>query len=187
MSYLHPFAALWLPTLLSAVAVFILSALVHMVVRWHSNDQVKLPNEDAVANALESVPAGDYRLPWADGMEHMKDPAYIAKANKAMAIVTVMRGDMMGSFRNALIQWFIYSLVVSTLAGHIAYGSHHENPEPWHIFHTVALAAWLGYGMAIAQQPIWGGKPWKPAIKSMVDSLFYAAVTGAIFVWRWPS
>lgn len=54
---------LWLPTLLSAVAVFIVSSLIHMLLRWHRNDQSRLPNEDAVAEALMALDAGDYRMP----------------------------------------------------------------------------------------------------------------------------
>ena len=40
--------SLWLPVLLSAVLVFIVSALVHMVLKYHNSDYKRLPNEDAV-------------------------------------------------------------------------------------------------------------------------------------------
>ena len=33
-----PMSSLWLPTLAAAVAVFLVSSLVHMVLKWHSSD-----------------------------------------------------------------------------------------------------------------------------------------------------
>ena len=38
-----PLAALWLPILLSAVIVFVVSSLIHMVLPWHENDYVRVP------------------------------------------------------------------------------------------------------------------------------------------------
>ena len=44
--------ALWLPILLSAVFVFIVSAIIHMVLKYHNSDYRRLPNEDEVRTAL---------------------------------------------------------------------------------------------------------------------------------------
>ena len=61
--------SLWLPIVLSAVAVFIASSVIWMVVQWHNSDWKKLPNEEAARNALKGVPAGHYSVPYAtDGM-----------------------------------------------------------------------------------------------------------------------
>jgi hypothetical protein len=40
-------ASLWLPILLAAVGVFVVSSLIHMLFKWHNRDYRKLPNEDA--------------------------------------------------------------------------------------------------------------------------------------------
>ena len=177
----------WLPILLSAVAVFIVSSIVHTALRpWHAKDQAALPNESSVADLLRSVPAGDYRMPFASGPEEMRTEAFKARAAKGpMAIVTIMAGDMMASFKRALIQWFVYSIVVSWLAGHVAGSTLGPDASNYLVFHTVGITAFLGYGMALAQMPIWYGKPWLPAIKSMVDALLYASVTAGVFVWLW--
>ncbi len=52
--------ALWLPILLSAVIVFVVSSLIHTVLPWHKNDYRKIPNEDKVMGGVASVgdPAG---------------------------------------------------------------------------------------------------------------------------------
>ncbi|HET7109995.1 MAG TPA: hypothetical protein VFI41_03915, partial [Gemmatimonadales bacterium] len=61
-----PLGSLWLPILLSAVAVFIVSAVIHMALQfWHRNDFRTVPNEDAVMAALRpfDIPPGDYIVP----------------------------------------------------------------------------------------------------------------------------
>ena len=45
---------LWLPIVLSAVLVFVLSSIIHMVLRYHNADYTCLPNEDAVREAIRS-------------------------------------------------------------------------------------------------------------------------------------
>lgn len=178
---------LWLPTLLSAVVVFIVSSLIHMLLRWHRNDQLRLPNEDAVAEVLKSLDAGDYRMPFASGPEEMRSEAFKERAKRIpMAVITVVKGDLMAGFRMSLIQWFVYSLAVSFIAGHAAYGPLHDGASYQAVFHTVGLTAFLGYSMGLAQQSIWGGKRWGPTLKSMVDGLIYALFTAGVFGWLWP-
>ena len=75
---------LWLPILLSAVFVFIVSSLVHMVLGYHAGDYQKLPNEDATMDALRSlnIPGGHYTMPKASSMKDFKNEAFKAKMNK---------------------------------------------------------------------------------------------------------
>ena len=184
---LQEILSVWLPTVVSAVAVFIASSLVHMVARWHANDQSKLPNEDAVMDALRGAPPGEYRMPFGASMEEMKSPAFIEKAKRGpMGIVGISGGDFQEVFQRALQLWFVYCLVVSFLSGHIAHVALHGNADTHDIVHTVGLIAFMGYGMALAQQSIWGPKKWWPTAKGMIDALIYAAVTAGVFVWLWP-
>ena len=58
--------SLWLPILLSAVVVFVISSLVHMVFKWHASDYSGFANEDAVRAAIRAgnpVP-GRYVVPF---------------------------------------------------------------------------------------------------------------------------
>ena len=56
--------ALWLPILLSAVIVFVVSSIIHMASPWHKNDYPRMPNEDQVRSALRplAIPPGDYMV-----------------------------------------------------------------------------------------------------------------------------
>ena len=57
-----PFGSLWLPILLSAVAVFLVSSVIHMMSPWHKSDYPRIPNEDAFRAAVGpmAIPPGDY-------------------------------------------------------------------------------------------------------------------------------
>src|SRR5687768_14794807 len=68
--------ALWLPILLSAVLVFVVSSIIHMVLKYHNTDYRKLPNEDAVRAAIRAGnPApGQYVTPHVMDMKEMEQP-----------------------------------------------------------------------------------------------------------------
>src|SRR2546430_3194145 len=48
-----PLVSLWLPILLSAVGVFLVSSALHMFTGWHKSDYLKVPNEDRVMDTLD--------------------------------------------------------------------------------------------------------------------------------------
>ncbi len=68
---------LWLPSLLSAVVVFVISSLVHMLLKWHASDYGNLGNEDAIHAASRAVsPApGRYVLLRCKDMKEMSSDA----------------------------------------------------------------------------------------------------------------
>jgi len=185
---IHELYVIWLPTLVSAVAVFIISSIMHMATRWHANDTMRLPNEDAVANLVRDLPGGEYRFPYAASMAEMRSPEFEEKVKRGPVGVLGVRGghaDQKG-LQNALVLWFLYSIVVGWLAGHLAHVILGGETSAHHIAHTVGIAAYLGYGLALAQNSIWSPTKWKVTLKMQVDALLYAAATAAIFVWLWP-
>ena len=182
-----PLTSLWLPILLSAVVVFIGSSLLHMVLKYHRTDFAKVPNEDALLDALRPIPPGDYMMPYSSGPEQMKDPAFQDKVKRGpMAVLTIMHGDMQTSFKKALALWFVYSLVVSVFAAYIAGRALRPRTEFAEVFRFVGTTAFLGYALAMAQQSIWYGKKWSTTFKSMFDGLIYALLSAGIFGWLWP-
>ena len=63
--------SLWLPILISAVVVFIISSILHMVFTYHNSDFKKIPSEDQVMDDLRkyNIPPGDYMIPNAGSMD----------------------------------------------------------------------------------------------------------------------
>ena len=185
---MHAFLHLWLPTVLSAVAVFILSSIIHMVVPWHKNDYAKFPDEAGVLDALRgfSLAPGEYMAPRPTSRGEMSSPEFAEKVKRGpLVILNIQSGDSV-SMGRPLILWLVYVLVVSALAGHVAFGTNADNPVPRYIFHTVALTSFLAYAAGLWQQTIWFRKPALTSFKSTFDGLIYAVTTGLIFMYFWP-
>ncbi len=181
-------AALWLPILLSAVFVFVLSSLIHMLLGYHANDYRKLPNEDAVRAALRppNVPPGDYMLPRADNAKAMKSPEFLKKWEEGpVAVLTVIKPGK-PSMAGSLIQWFVYSLIINIFAGYIGYHAVGWGGHYLEVFRFVGCSAFMGYSLALAQNSIWYKKDWAATLKSMFDGLLFGLITAGTFGWLWP-
>ncbi len=180
--------SLWLPVLLSAVAVFIVSSLVHTVLRYHANDLRKLPDEDAVATALRqwNIPAGEYILPRPNNMKDMNTPEFQEKVKKGPgALLTVWSGGRPSMAAN-LIQWFVYCLVVSMFAAYISSRALHAGAPCLSVFRFAGATAFFSYGVAGWQDSIWFKRAWSTSLKNTLDGLIYALVTAGVFTWLWP-
>jgi Flp pilus assembly protein TadB len=180
--------SLWLPILLSAVAVFVVSSLLHMVLRYHQNDFRRLPQEEAVLEALHkfSIPPGEYALPWCGSMAAMKDPAVQKKmADGPVGFFTVFPNGQPG-MGAPLVQWFIYSLVVGIFAAYLTGHALQPGASYAEVLRFASCTAFLGYSLALVQVSIWYRRQWSTSIKNLIDGLIYGLVTGAIFGWLWP-
>lgn len=179
--------SLWLPILLSAVAVFIVSSIVHMVLPHHHNDFAKLPAEDEVMRALapSSAARGTYMFPYAGSMAAMKDPAWIEKRNRGPAgILTITPGGM--NIGKNLVAWFIYSIVISLFAAYIASRALRPGAEGGEVLRFTSATAFFCYGVGMAHESVWFSRRWSVTFKYLFDALLYAFATGAVFVWLWP-
>ncbi len=72
---------LWLPVLLSAVLVFVVSSILHMVLQYHKSDYAKLSGEAKVMEAMrkEGVSPGNYAFPCPGSMKDMGSPEMLEK------------------------------------------------------------------------------------------------------------
>lgn len=180
-------SALWLPILLSAVAVFFLSSLIHMMSPWHKGDYPKLANEDAVADALRplNLPPGDYMIPRPAGTDDMKSDAFKAKVNRGPNLILTVIPNGPRGMGKYLINWFLYLIVVTVFAAYIGTcvalaGDHRAS------VHAVGLTAFIGYTLALYQMSIWYHRKWSTTLKATFDGLVYAAATFLIFGALWP-
>lgn len=181
-----PVLSLWLPILLSAVAVFLVSALVHMVLKYHESDFARLPAEDAAMDALRSAPPGEYMFPYGAGMEAMKDPAWLAKYERGpVGILTLMRPGK-PSMSKELAWWFVYNVVVSIFAAYIAGRALAAGADYLDVFRFTGATAFAGYVLAQWQNTIWFKRKVSTSVKNTIDGLIYALVTAGVFGWLWP-
>lgn len=185
---MYSIVSLWLPILVSAVAVFIASSLLHMVLPWHRNDYPRLANEDAVMDALRplAIPPGEYLVPRPASRESMRSPEFLERVNRGPVFLMTMMPSGMMNMSRSLMQWFVFVLVVSGFAGHVARAAVGASAPHDTVFHTVGLSAFMGYAFALWPASIWYRRPWMITIKATIDGLIYGLVTAFVFVWLWP-
>ena len=184
-----PIMSLWLPILLAAVIVFVVSSVIHMFLGYHAGDYAKLPAEDEVMDALRkfSIPPGEYVMPRAGGMDVMKSPQYVAKANQGpVAFMTVLPNGIPGMGKN-LVLWFLYSVVVGVFAAYISGRALAPGAHYLEVFRFAGCTAFVGYTVAGWQNSIWYNKAWSTTFKNTFDGLVYALLTAGTFGWLWPS
>jgi hypothetical protein len=182
-------SALWLPILLSAVFVFIASAVIHMATPWHSADYRGLPNEDAAIAALRplAIPPGDYMVPYCSSMKDMRSPEFLEKRRLGpVMVLTVMRAGVAGMGRE-LALWFVYLVVVGLFAAYVTALALPPGSEYMRVFRFVGATAFMGYALALWQMSIWYRRNLGTTVRSTVDGLLYALITAGTFGWLWPS
>jgi len=180
--------SLWLPILLSAVAVFVVSSLIHMLLGYHAADWKRVPEEDAVQDALRTftIPPGDYMLPWPTSAAHGQSDEFKAKVNKGPVLLMTTWPAGPQSMAWSLGLWFVYAIVVSKVAALVAGTTIPPGADGHLVFHTVALVAFAGYALALAQHSIWYHRRWRTTLVSMFDGAVYALITAGVFAWLWP-
>ena len=181
--------SLWLPILVSAVAVFFASFLLHMVIPFHKNDIKKIPREDEFLNAIRgfNLPAGDYAAPHADSPAAMKDPAFVEKRNKGPIVIMTTTPGAAPAMSSHLSQWFIYCVVISVFSAYIASRTLMAGTEYMQVFRIIGTTAFMGYALGLLQNSIWWMKNWGATFRSVIDGLAYALLTAGVFGWMWPA
>ncbi len=181
-----PFGSLWLAVTLSAVVVFILSSIIHMVLKYHRADHKPLPNDDAARAGLGggALAPGVYITPHCPDMK--PDAQALAKYEKGpIAIVTILPNGM-PQMQKYLALWFGLCLLASFVAAYVARLTLHPGPfgaEAMRVTGTVAFAA---YGIGPIMNSIWKGQPWANTARSLLDAVIYSLATGLTFRLLWP-
>lgn len=179
--------ALWLPIVLSAVIVFIASAIMHTVLTYHESDCRQIPNEPKVLESLRAVglQRGYYHFPYCKHKD-MKSPAHLDKMKQGpVGILTVFPSGppAMGKF---LGQWFVYCLIISFFVAYLTAHTVAAGENYLVVFRVVGTAAFLAYGLGQLSNGIWKGQPWGMTLKETIDGLIYGLLTAGTFGWLWP-
>ena len=180
--------ALWLPILLSAVIVFIASAIFHVVLPIHRNDYKKLPNEEKVLAALrnEGVTPGDYAFPFPDSPKDMGSPEMIEKYNQGPVGLATVLPSAPPAMGKSLTLWFVFCLLIGVFVAYLTGRTLDAGAHYLAVFRIAGTAALLGYSAAEANSSIWKGQAWSTTAKHMAEGLVYALLTAGVFGWLWP-
>jgi len=184
-----PVMSLIVPILVASVLVFIASSIIHMVTPLHKHDLKQLPDEDAVMNALRpfKIPPGDYGMPMAGSMAAMKSAEFQAKYQAGPVGFFTMRPAGAMSMTGNLVQWFIYSIVVSVFTAYVTSRAMSPGADYLRVFQIAGCVSFMGYWLSLPQNSIWWSRNWAWTLKSAIDGLVYAGLTGGTFGWLWPN
>ena len=181
-------ADLWMPILVSAVFVFLVSSVVHMLLPIHKGDLQPLPDEDAVLAAMRrtEIAPGEYMLPGAKTKKEMCSPEMRAKCEQGPVGTLIVRPRGVPSIGLALAQWFAFSLLISVFVAYVASLSLVPGEEYMRVFRLTGTVAVLGYAFSTWPESIWKGVPWSTSAKFTFDGVLYGLTTAGVFGWLWP-
>jgi hypothetical protein len=182
------FAELWLPILLSVIAVFIVSSVIHMLSPWHKDDYPRLENEEGVLDALRplAIPPGDYMMPRPRSRAELTAPEFVERVRRGPVLIMTMLPNGPMAMGRSLAGWFVYIVVVVLFAALEAVLTLRRGAHGHDVFHVVALVALAGFTLALWQMHIWYRRSLATTMKATVDGAIYAALAGLAFAWLWP-
>jgi hypothetical protein len=180
--------SLWLPILLSAVVVFVVSSVIHMMTPWHKGDYKRLAQEDKVMEALRpfAIPPGDYMVPRPKDTGEMRSPEFAERMKRGPVMVLTVIPSGPVSMGSNLVNWFIYAVVVGVFAAYVVSRAVPMGAPYLQVFRFVGTTAFVGYSLALWQFSIWYHRDWGATLRSTVDGLVYALLTAGMFGWLWP-
>jgi hypothetical protein len=168
-----PFTELLFPILLSAVFVFIVSSILHMVVQMHTSDCQKIPGEDKFLQAMRP--------------KEMGTPEMIEKFNQGPVGFMTVTPNGMPNMGKSLGLWFAYTIVIGIFVAYIAGMGLERGAGFMAVFSMTAASAILGYAVPAVVDSIWKGQKWSITGKFIFDGLCYGLTTAATFAWLWPA
>ena len=183
-----PIPSLWLPIVLSAVFVFLVSWLTHMLLTYHRSDYAKLPSEEDVMKAMRDagVQPGNYFMPHGTGPKDMANPEWQEKCRLGPVGLLNIRPNGVPNIGKSLGVWFVFLLVVSVFVAYLTGRTLGPGTHYLGVFQIAGCSAFMAYGLGEVMNSIWKAQKGSTTAKHMFDGLIYALVTAGTFGWLWP-
>jgi hypothetical protein len=177
---------LWLPILLSAVAVWIVAAIVWMALPHHKNDFIGLPDEDAFIDFIRKsgIKPGNYIYPDFRDREAMQSER-ISKILKEGPVGHLSVWPTPLTMGSKMVATFIVYGVVSTLIAYLTRVALPGAAPSAKVFQVAATAGVLAYCFSSIPNALWFGAYKRTIVASIIDGIVFGVITGAIFACFW--
>lgn len=178
---------LWLPILISAIAVFIASSVIWMALPYHKKDIRFMPSEEAFTKAIEplDIKPGLYMYPNCSDHKDMKSDAFLAKWKSGpWGTLTVMGAPPNFAFN--LLKTFLSYLAITTMCAYLASMSLQAGADSFTVLRFVGTSATLGFCMGSFAGDFFLGKPTRFIFTSFIDGIIFACITAGVFCFMWP-
>ncbi len=181
--------ALWLPTLLAAIVVYVAGFVLHMVLPHHHTDFAKIGDEERFSVELRThqLEKGQYAFPFASSPIELKDAAYQERVlTGPVGVITIWPNEI-GPSSAQLAKHFLHVLVITIFVAYLTGATVPPGMDYLKVFQVAGTAAFLGYGGAQVGESIWYHRSWSMSWKYVFDALIYAGLTAGFFGWLWPA
>jgi hypothetical protein len=179
-------AQLWMPIVVSAVLVFVVSAITHMLIPARQTEWGHLAKEGALQEALRGAKPGLYGFPMpADPGQRGKPSALQRWAEGPSGWLALVHPGPINMGRNLGLS-LLMNLFVSMMAAYIAAHALGVAPHYRAVFRIIASIGFLAYAVGPIYEAIWFWKPARSLAYTAVDALLYGLVMGGSFGWLWP-
>jgi hypothetical protein len=182
MSFL---AQLWLPIVVSAVLVFVLSAASHMVLPWHKGEWGRLAAQDQLQAVLAGVKPGQYGFPAApDQKQQMSKEWQERWAKGPSGWITIATPGPMNMGKKMGLS-FLAFLFIAFADAYVA--AHALGPAPHYlaVFRIVGAVGFLTLGVAPVFTSIWYDRPWRAWGADLLDAILFSLAMAGVFGWLW--
>jgi hypothetical protein len=178
--------SLWLPILLTTVALFFASFLAWAVLPHHKPDLRKWPDEERLRAFVRDSGAspGEYLFPLVQDHE-MKDPEAVKRYETppwGMLGVWPAKPSMGANMAKTVLFFF----VVTALIGYVGAAGLAAGASFGQVFQLVGTTAILAHTAGGVCREIWFTRPLRAKLMDALDGLAYGVITGLIFAWLWP-
>jgi hypothetical protein len=180
-----PLLELWFPILLSAVLVFIASAIAHTVMPHHKKDFVQVPDESGFLAAVRGkVSPGQYWFPHCEPSQ-MKDPDVKRRIEAGPHGVRIVWPGL-PKMGGTLFATFIFYVVVGVFVAYLGSVTLPRGAEYLKVFQVTGTAAMMAHCLGIVPFTIWFSKSVKSTAMDIIDGIVYGLLTAGVFGWLWP-
>ncbi|MBO6512724.1 MAG: hypothetical protein JJ974_02015 [Phycisphaerales bacterium] len=179
-------ADLWIPILVSSVAVFMVSAFIWMALPIHTPDIKSLDDEESFDQAIRplNIKPGLYMFPGCHGKDLKSDEFKARWKAGPWGLITIQSGP--ANFGANLFKCFVSYLIISAICAYLAGIGLAPGADYMDVFRVVGTAGILGYCMGGLANDFFLAKPNRFIVTSLIDGVVFALVTAGIFAWLWP-
>lgn len=176
----------WLPILVSAVLVFVLSAASHMVLPWRRNEWGRITEFDALQAALRGLKPGLYAFPASPDPKQQMTKEWMERwAKGPSGWLTLAAPGPIDMRRNMALSFLVF-VGAAFLDAYVASHALGPAPHPRAVFRIVGTVGFMTFGVASIFDSIWYHRPWRAYVSDVIDALLFGLVMAGVFAWLWP-
>jgi len=176
---------LWLPILLTAIALHFASFIAWVVLPHHQSDFSKAPNEDALLDAVRklNLPNDRYMFPYLTHADQ-KDPVKIERYKKGpTGMLSVWGVPNMGRNLGLTFVYFLIIAAVTAYIGWAAMGGLGADERFMKAFQVIGAIGILVFASSGQLNAIWFKRR---MLNEFLDGVVFGIIMGLIFAIFWP-